>query len=216
MKTVVTRYPVFIRYGTVLACLVLAVGIAKGPVSTRIVVIAASIVCLAIAILAYKAEIDAVEVRVRYLPFYIKRTPLREITHLAEEKTLVLVTATSKIPLWGLSAEARESLSDILPSHLNQTRTHPSRRTDSAAVVRRHVKRTIVVATAFFISLILSVPFLEGNRWNRYVDTIGKYVLFFCLCTFLLLLFQAGFTYVLWSSKRAFDSIERDQIHKRS
>jgi len=63
----------------------------------------------------------------------------------------------------------------------------------------------------------LSVPFLKGNPFNRYVDTIGKYILFFCLCVFLLLLFQAGFTYVLWSSKRAFDKIEREeQLHRHS
>jgi len=63
---------------------------------------------LTTAILAYKTEVEATEVRVRYLPFYTKRTPMRNVTHLVEGKTLVLVTAHSKIPLWGLSVKARE------------------------------------------------------------------------------------------------------------
>ncbi len=151
----------------------------------------------------------------RYLPFYTKRTPMRDVTHLIEEKTLVLVTATSKIPLWGLSLKARGPLFEILPRRLDLLSTHPNRRTDSAAIIRRFVRRTILASVAFIVSLCLSVPFLKGNPWNQYVDTIGKYVLFLCLCMFLLLLFLAGFTYVLWYSKRAFDKIEADErLHR--
>jgi hypothetical protein len=215
MNRVVTRYPIFIRCGMVIVCLVLAIGIVRGSVGSGTIIVAVGAVGLTIVILAYKAEVEATEVRVRYLPFYTKRTPMQAVTHLVEEKTLVLVTADSKIPLWGLPMKAREPLFEILPRHLEVTTTHPNRRTDSALVVRRHVRRTILVAIAFVVSLGLSVPFLKGNPWNQYVDRVGKYILFFCLCMFLLLLFQAGFTYVLWSSKRAFDRIEREeQLHR--
>lgn len=89
------------------------------------------------------------------------------------------------------------------------------RRSDSAAIVRRYVRRTIIVAVLFIVSLGFSVPFLKGNPWNQYVDTIGKYVLFLCFCMYMLLLFGAGFTYVLWSRKRAFDKIERaEKLHE--
>jgi hypothetical protein len=212
MDKVVTRYSLSIRCSGVLACVLLAVGIARGSVRTTTIVIAVGALCLSVALLAYKAEIDPTEIRVRYLPFYTKRTPMRDVTHLVEERTLVLVTATSKIPLWGLSLSAREPLFEILPRHLDVLPTHSNRRADSAAVVRRHVRRTIAVSVAFIVSLGLSVPFLKGNPWNEYVGTIGKYILLFCLCMFLLLLFQAGFAYVLWSSKRAFDRIEKDQL----
>ncbi|MGO9859383.1 MAG: hypothetical protein ACLPQX_08130, partial [Syntrophobacteraceae bacterium] len=118
MNKVVTRYPVAVRLGVVLVCVLLAVGIARGPVGTRTIVTAVGAVCLSLAVLAYKAEVDPTEVRVRYLPFYTKRTPMRDVTHLLEQTTLVLVTATSKIPLWGLSLKAREPLFEILPHHL--------------------------------------------------------------------------------------------------
>ena len=75
-------------------------------------------------------------------------------------------------------------------------RARPARR-DSAAVVRRCVSLTIVVAVVFAVNLGLAIPFLKGNPWNQYVDTIGKYILFLCLCMFLLFVFLAGFTYVL-------------------
>ena len=116
----------------------------------------------------------------------------------------------------GVIPEGEGAAVEMLPRRLEVMPTHPIRRTDSARVVRRHLQWTILVAVAFVVSLGLSVPFLKGDPWNQYVDTIGKYILFFCLCMFLLLLFQAGFTYMLWSSKRAFDKIEREQqLHRR-
>ncbi len=215
MNKVVTRYPLSIRCGMVMMCLVFAVSIARGPVSTRTIIVAVGVLCLSVAILSYKAEVDPTEIRVRYLPFYTKRTPMRDVTHLLEEKTVVLVTATSKIPLWGLSLKARGPLFEMLPRRLDVPPTHPNRRTDSAAIVRRFARWTILAAVAFIVNLCLSVPFLKGNPWNQYVDTIGKYVLFLCLCMFLLLVFLAGFPYVLWASKRAFDKIERDEANGR-
>ncbi len=215
MSKVVTRYPVFIRCGMVLMCLVFAVSIVRGPVTTRTIIVAAGVFCLCVAILSYKAEVDPSEIRVRYLPFYTKRTPMRDVTRLVEETTLVLVTATSKIPLWGLSLKARGPLFEILPRRLDVVPSRPASRRDSAAVVRRCVSLTIVVAVVFAVNLGLAIPFLKGNPWNQYVDTIGKYILFLCLCMFLLFVFLAGFTYVLWSSKKAFDKIERDQADGR-
>jgi hypothetical protein len=210
MSKVITRFPVFIRSGMVLTCLAFAVSFARGPVSTRTIIVAAASLCLSVAILSYKAEVDPSEIRVRHLPFYTTRTPMRDVTHLVEEKTLVLVTATSKIPLWGLSLKTRRPLFDILPGRLNVAPKHPKRRTDSATVVRRHMRRTLLVAVTFVVSLGLSIPFLKGNPWNVYVDAVGKYVLFFCFFMFLLVVIQAGFTYVLWSRKRAFDKLERE------
>ena len=210
MSKVITRFPVFIRSGMVLTCLALAVSFARGPVSTRTIIVAAATLCLSVAILSYKAEVDPSEIRVRHLPFYTTRTPMRDVTHLVEEKTLVLVTDSSQIPLWGLSLKARGPLFDILPGRLDVVPTRPTKRTDSAAVVRRHIRRTILVAVTFVVSLGLAIPFLKGNPWNAYVDTFGKYILFFCFFMFLLAVIQAGFTYVLWSRKRAFDKLERE------
>jgi hypothetical protein len=133
----------------VLVCVLLAAGIARGPVSAGTIIVAIGALCLSAAILSYRVEVDSTEVRVRYLPFYTKCTPIRDITHLAEERTLVLVTATAKIPLWGLSTKAREPLFEILSPHLDVVPTLPNRRTDSAAVVRRHVRWTILAGVGF-------------------------------------------------------------------
>lgn len=215
MNRIVIRYPIFVRWSMVLVCLVLAVGILRGPVVPGTMIVATGAVCLTVAILAYKAEVEKNEVRVRYLPFYTKRTPMRDITHLLEGPTFVLFTATSKIPLWGLSIKDRGPLFEILPKHIRVMPTRPRTRTDSATVIRRHFRRTSFLAVAFIVSLGLSVPFLKGNPWNKYVDIFGKYIMFWCLCTFLLLLFQAGFAYVLWSSRRDFDKVENELRSRR-
>lgn len=134
MNKVIIRYPIFIRCGMVLMCLVFAVSLARGPVSTRTIIGAAGVLCLSVAILSYRVEVDPSEIRVRHLPFYTKRTPMRDVTHLVEETTLVLVTATSKIPLWGLPVKAREALFEILPRPLDVVPKHLKRRADSAAI----------------------------------------------------------------------------------
>lgn len=214
-ETLVIRYPLLVRVVSSLPCFVVAGAIIKGSIHATTIVVFVGALCLSVAVLAYRAEVSATEVRIRYLPFYTRHTPMRDITHFIEKNTLVLVTATSQIPLWGLSLKARQPLFELLPKHLETAPTHPTRTTDSAAVVLRHVRRTILIAAAFVVTVTFSVPFLHGNPWNAYVDTFGKYVIFACLCAFLLLLFQAGFTYVLWSSKRTFDRIERDRPHRR-
>lgn len=212
---VVTRYPLSIRCGVVLITALLAFAIARGSATTGAIVVGFGSACLSIVLLAYRAEVSPTEIRVRYLPFYARKTPIRDVSHLAEGKTLVLVTATSRIPLWGLSMKTRESLFEILPRHLEVMAAHRNRRTDAAADVRRNGRRTILVPAAFVVSLGLSIPFLNGNPWHSYVDMIGKYIAFFCLVMFLLLLFQAGFTYVLWSSQREFEKIAREQHSHR-
>jgi Kef-type K+ transport system membrane component KefB len=39
-----------------------------------------------------------------------------------------------------------------------------------------------------------------------------KYLLLLCMVFFIAFIFEAGFTYVLWSSKRSFDKIEREEL----
>ncbi len=183
MNNVVTRYPGSNRCGMVFMCLLFAVRL----IPLRF----ASAICRFI-----QSERRCATSRISW-----------------RKRTLVLVTATSKIPLWGLSLKARGPLFEMLPRRLDVLPTHPNRRTDSAAIVRTFARWTILVAVVFIVNLCLSVPFQKGNPWRQYVDTIGKHIPLLCLCMFLLLVFLAGFTYVLWSSKRAFDKIERDEAN---
>ena len=87
MNKVVTRYPLSIRCGAVLVCVLFAVSIARGPVSTRTIVVAVAALSLSVALLTYKAEVDPAEIRVRYLPFYTKHT-LMATSPISERKQL--------------------------------------------------------------------------------------------------------------------------------
>jgi hypothetical protein len=58
-------------------------------------------------------------------------------------------------------------------------------------------------------------PFLAGFPLHDYWNSAGKYLLLLCMGFFVVFIFEAGFTYVLWSRKRAFDKIEREQqLHR--
>jgi hypothetical protein len=215
---VVTRYPLPVRVGVALVCLTFAAAIARGPISVWIIAVGVAAFCLATAILAYKAEIGRTEVRIRHAPFFTKRTPIQDVTHLVEERTLTLVTPTSKIPLWGLSSAAREEVFRLLPRHLEVQRLRPSqrdRRIDSTATVRKHVRWTITAGPAFLASVALVVPFFKGNALHEYWNSAGKYVLLLCLLLFIALVFEAGFTWVLWSNKRDVDRIENRDTNKQ-
>ncbi len=212
---VVARYPLLVRLGSLIPCGLLGVASTRGPVSTLTLLVAIGAAFLAMAVVSYRAEVNRTEIQIRYLPFYTKRTPLQDVIQVFEERTLVLVTPTARIPLWGLSANAREDLFRILPHHLRTAHEEPDRLTDPVAVIRRHVKRTIYLTAGFVITSALSVPFLDGNPWHQYANQIGKYVLLLCLCLFLLLLLQAGITWALWSYKRDVDRIDNPRANNK-
>lgn len=214
---VVCKYPLAIRCGAALVCLLLAVGTVRDRGTTGTIIAMAGAACLCVGLWAYRVEVEATGVQVRYLPFCSKRTPARDITHVVEGKSLVLVTAKSRIPLWGLSMKDRGQLFDLIPRHADMAPAYRNR-TDSAAVVRRHVRWTILSGVSFAVTAAATMPFLAGFPLQGYWDVAGKYVLLLCMGLFVVFVAEAGFTYVLWSSKRAFDKIEREQrrVRRRS
>jgi hypothetical protein len=187
-----------------------------GSLSAGTLIVGVAALCLAIAILAYRAEIDRTKVRIRHALFFTKRTQIRDAAHLVEERTLVLVTSTSKIPLWGLSLKARETLFQILPPSSGcPSRDETGRRIDSNASVRKHLRWTIVAGVGFLVTSSLVVPFFKGNALHNYWNGMGQYLLLLCLCFFSALAFEAGFTGVLWSTKRDIDRIEKRHARRR-
>lgn len=211
---VVTRYPLPIRAGISIVCVLLVVGLVRGPVHGMTIAVTVAAFCLAIVLLAYRAEVTMKEVCIRYGPFYSKRTPVREIIHLVEGRTLVLVTANSRIPLWGLSNAARQSLLGILPHHLDASVSPPGRN-DASATIRRHQRWAVVAGIGFIGTAVSAVPFFKGNALHAYWSTVGQYVLLLCLVFFITMIFEAGFTWVLWSSRREIDRIDNRPAHKR-
>src|ERR1700679_1303827 len=87
---VVARYPVLVRSAGPLVCGLFAVGAARGPVSAFAAAVGVGFFCLTLAILAYRVEVDRSEIRVRYMPFYTKRVPTRDVTHITFDGMFIL------------------------------------------------------------------------------------------------------------------------------
>jgi energy-coupling factor transporter transmembrane protein EcfT len=74
---------------------------------------------------------------------------------------------------------------------------------------------TIFSGIGFAMTVTAVSPFLAGFPLHDYWNSAGKYLLLLCMGFFVVFIFEAGFTYVLWSRKRAFDKIEREQqLHR--
>ncbi len=206
---VALRYPLFIRLGAIAVCAVVGVAILRSP-SILSILVAISSFGLMVAVLSYQAEISTTLVRIRYLPFWTSTTAVYEIKRAVQERTtaLVLVTESGRIPLRGISARNREALSLVLPARLYETESRTPAEDQGAAVVRRHVVRTIYLAAAFLLSLAFSVPFVNDNRWHSYADSVGRYVMLACLICLMLFLLEGTAAWALWSYKRKSDKID--------
>lgn len=205
----VLRYPLLIRIGAMTVCAVFGVAILRGPSSVLTILAAIGSLGIMVAVLSYRAEINTAEVRVRYLPLWISSTPVREITRAVQERatTLVLLSESGRISLWGVSARDREALAEVLPARLYSEPRIPTA-AQGAAVVRRHVARAIYLGAAFLLTAALSVPFMNDNRWHKHFDTVGQYVLSGCLIILILFLLQGTAAWALWSYKRKMDKID--------
>ncbi len=214
-RSLVIRYPVLIRLGLPVVCALLAVGIMRSPVRWMTIATAFGAVCLAAAVLAYRAEVNEKEISIRHAPFFTRHIPVGDVVSLIEGKSLILVTSKSRIPLWGLSIAERRVLLQFLPHHLDSDPSSLQGENDSGIRIRRHLRWTLFAALGFAASLGLFIPFLQGFPWNEYANSIGKYVLIICFAMLGLLLWQAGMTWVYWSYKRDIGRITHGPHHKR-
>jgi hypothetical protein len=133
---------------------------------------------------------------------------------MVEGKTLILVTPTSRIPLWGFSDAGREKLFQMLPNHLDIVPSRLGSRVDSVVTVRRHLRGTIIAGLGFLVTVLLLVPFFKGNAWREHRSSLGEYLLLACLLFFIAMVCEAGFTWVLWANKRDIDKIENHRVRK--
>ena len=211
---VVTRYPLPIRVGMLIVGTLVAIGFTRGPVHVMTILVTFGALCLTVAVLAYRAEVNQREVRIRYAPFYTRHTSVPDIVGLVDGKTFILLTATSRIPLWGLSDNAREVLFQILPHHLDVAASRPRTQNDSTAGIRKHVRWTIIAAVGFLVTALSVIPFFKGNALHSYWSSMGQYILLLCLLFFVALIFEAGFSWVLWSTKRDVDRIENPHVRR--
>ena len=52
-------------------------------------------------------------------------------------------------------------------------------------------------------------------RFGSIRDGGRQYLLLFCICFFIAMVFEAAFTWVLWSSGRDLDRLEQGSAHRR-
>jgi hypothetical protein len=198
-RVVVTKYPMTVRVEVSLVCLVAAwCGIAALRSTGGFLFVAVAI-CILIHILSYCAEVDESEIRVRYWPLVNRVIPMSDVQSFAEERTLVLITPTSRIPLWGLSDENRGQLFRILPERIeveNRPRSHPEK--TPLKSLRTHFRVTKLAGAAFVTTSITLIPFLDSHSWNKYWEPWGKRVLLLDMALFLVLLFEIGTSLVYW------------------
>lgn len=208
------KYPWPIRAGMVAVCLLLLAAMLRGSVHPGTIVVTIGSIGLAIYLLAFRIVVNRSEVSIRHAPFLTTTTRLQDVTHLVEERTaLVLVTPDLRIPLRGLSIAGRETLFDLLPSHLDVLASRTAR-PDGGAAVRRHKRWTLFAGIGFLATAGLVAPFFKGgplHKWN----VAGDYLLLLCLGFFIAMVFEAAFTWVLWSSRRDLDRLEQGNAHRQ-
>ncbi|MGI9101776.1 MAG: hypothetical protein ACR2IF_04955 [Terriglobales bacterium] len=208
MKQIVIRYPLLVRINGVFVSAALAIAVAKGSTSLGRILIAVAAFLGMVVVLAHKTEVDTQEVRVRHFPFWTTHVPLSEIRRVEEGRTLTVIAPHSRIPLWGLSREARDTLLQVLRSQLNITCYRPKPRNDATRVIRGYVSRAVLAGVGFLLMAAAVVPFLAGFPLHVYWDTAGKYVLVLCMAWYLFFIFEAGFAYAVWRTKADLDSGE--------
>jgi hypothetical protein len=76
------------------------------------------------------------------------------------------------------------------------------------ATFQRHKRRSLYVSTAFVLALAIPIPFLAGFPLHKYWDTIGKFILLFCMGLLVVLVWQLGTTWVIWQYLRDIEKIE--------
>jgi hypothetical protein len=209
-RSVVTRNPPLVGVGMSAICVLLLAGVSRGYAHPATIIVTFFTVCLAVGLLAYRAEVDETEVCIRYAPFYTRRTPMKEVTHLVEKRTLVLVTPRAEIPLWGLSFKGREALFRLLPPSIQILAERPGGEDGPAASLRRFLRWTKWSGIGLAISIGLVIQFFQGNRWHEYADSVGKCVMVLCEVLWVLTIWLAGISWVCWSYIRAAKRFDQD------
>jgi hypothetical protein len=150
-------------------------------------------------VLFYRVEVDESEIRVRYWPLINRSIPMSDVQYFSGDRTIVLITATSKVSLWGLSADKRRQLFRILPERI-EVQSGPRPHSDKAPSqsLRTHVRVTKFLGAGFLAISLTLIPFLHGRSLSYYWDPWGKIILLTDMALFLLLLFEIGITLVYW------------------
>jgi hypothetical protein len=207
-KSLDIKYPWPVPTATVFVSLLLFTAMLRGPVHSATVIVAIGSLALTIYALAYRIRITTSEVHIRRGPFLNTSILLQDVTHLVRDRTLVLVTAKNRIPLWGLTLAGRETLFDILPSHIDVLPSATAAlKGDPATALRAHKRWTFLTGIGFLVTAVLSVPFYRGYPLQEYWGRVGQYLTLLCLLFLIATVVGGAIYWGLWSTKREIERI---------
>ena len=174
-------------------------GVASTHRSLTTLVVMLFMTALAIHILSYRAEVTRSEVRLCYWPFFNRSILVEDVQYLTEDRTLVLVTPLSRIPLWGLSAANRSDLFHILPQRLQVKKSSKSKLVKTPLYYMKwHLRFAKIVGVVFFATTAVLIPMMKGNSLHKYWEPWGKYLLLIDMAFFVLFLFEGGMSFIYW------------------
>ena len=84
------------------------------------------------------------------------------------------------------------------------------------ASLRRHLRWTIWIALVLTVAVVLLIPFLNDNPWNKYWNTGGKYLVLLCMVLFVGLIYVGCTTLFDWYYLRDIYRIEHDRKYRGS
>lgn len=217
-RRVATRYGLPIRLGTPAAALILALAMLRGPAGPGAAVVEIVLVCLAVAILAYRVEITPNHVSVRRFPFHTRIIPMGDIVDIVQRRAVVLVTHSGRdVPLWGLSPWSMPNLMRALPERLRcKLPPEPRFYRDERVDLRRHIRRSLHLGAALVTTLAASALFVGDNPLRAYAASIGKYVFVLCFLVLLAFVIQSLIAWTLRAYNRELEETEMERRRRKA
>jgi hypothetical protein len=149
----------------------------------------------------YRIKITTTEISIRFFPLFNRLVRMADIRRIIDRRPLVIATTSSRLHLWFLTTDARNSLFHVLPRHLVVDDEKTGNK-DPAIAAARYWKWTKLVGSLFLLSVVTLVPFLEDNPWNKYWYPIGACLAIVGFALFLSLIYTGGMAYIHWQADR--------------
>jgi hypothetical protein len=200
-RHVLVRHPTFLRVSTPLMCGVMIWAVVAAPPHALLPIIGLVLsAVLAILILAYKVEVNELEVTIRYAPFLARSVRLTDVQHVEEKRTsVVLVTPTSKVLIRELSPEnAHRILHALSRREQVMARGNSDAEDSSNSSLRLHLWLTAIFGICFAAASLGVVRLLKGHPWSHYWVPWGQRLILLDMFLFLSFVREVGMSFVYW------------------
>lgn len=204
---VVVRYPLRFRVVMSMFCVAAAIWLIQPPIETKNLIVAIGAICLNACFLSYRIDVSRSEIRVRRVPFLTRTINATDIVQIVQGTTVVLITRTGKVPLWNLTHQARQGLSELLPQHLPVISAHTGH-PDPAITFRKWKRRASYLGGSFVLAAGILALFLKGAPLHEHWGRIGTPLLFLSMFVGWAFIYASATAYNLWSYLRNMQKID--------